>query len=171
MQFLTCLLGVSGILLIAAGCGGSGRPSLVKVTGKITVDGQPVEGALVAMQLITDEKSKYQRPSSATTNAEGEFTPRTYGPEDGLPLGKYRIGIQKRELVGELPKDFNAENPDAYNLRYKWLTPREYADPQSSGLEVEVTSSGLEPAVIDLKTNGRRPEIELTGPQRRANDP
>lgn len=157
--------------LMVTGCGGSGRPSLVKVKGKITLDGQPLEGAQVALQLIADEKSKYQRPSRAVTTAGGEFTPQTYGSDDGLPVGKYRVGVLKREMVGKPPENFNEENPGAFNLKYKWITPREYSDPTSSGLEIEVTSAGMKPDTIDLKTNGKPPEIELTGPQRRAVEP
>lgn len=154
-----------------AGCGGDGRPRLVKVTGKVTLDGQPLEGAIVAFQPITQDKAKYQRPSSGISESSGEFTIGTYGTDDGLPVGKFKVGVVKRELVGKLPDDFNSENAAAYNLKYKWTTPREYADPATSGLEVEVTSSGLKPETIDLKTNGKPPEIELTGPQKRANDP
>lgn len=149
------------------GCGGSDRPKLVKATGTVTLDGKPLEGALVGFQPMTDAKSKYHRPSSAVTDASGKFLLGTYDKDDGVPVGKYKVGVQKRELVGELPKDFNSENPDAYNLQYKWITPRSAADPASSGLEINVTSSGLSPAVIELKALPQ-PEIERTGPQRRA---
>ncbi|WLD15387.1 carboxypeptidase-like regulatory domain-containing protein [Planctellipticum variicoloris] len=171
MQRWMAIAVVMGLALMAIGCGGSGRPRLVKVQGKVTLDGQPLEGAQVALLFVTTEKGKYQRPSRATTDPGGAFTPQTYGNDDGLPVGKYKVGVIKREIVGNLPANFSEENPEASNVKYKWTTPREYADPASSGLEVEVTSSGLKPETIDLKTNGKPPEIELTGPQKRANDP
>lgn len=152
------------------GCGGSGRPSLAKVTGTVHLDGKPLEGAQVALLKITDDKAKYQRPSSAITDAQGKFTPQTYGKDDGLPVGKYKVGVQKRELVGQLPKDFDSENPGKYNLKYKWITPMSAGQPDSSGIEIEVTSSGMKPEVIELKS-ADQPEIELTGPQKRANEP
>lgn len=152
------------------GCGGDGRPSLVKVTGTVTLDGKPLEGASVSLKFVTDDKSKYKRPSGAMTDAQGKFTPQTYGKDDGLPTGKYKVGIQKREPVGELPKNFDPENPNAVNMKYKWITPMAVAEPDSSGIEVEVTSSGLKPEVIELKA-AVPPEIELVGPQRKANEP
>ncbi|HET6423102.1 MAG TPA: hypothetical protein VFG20_05425 [Planctomycetaceae bacterium] len=152
------------------GCGGNGRPRLAKVTGTVHLDGKPLEEAQVAMVLVTDAKSKYQRPSSATTDAQGRFTPQTYGKDDGLPIGKYKVGVQKRELMGQLPKDFDSENPGKYNLKYKWITPMSAAQPDSSGITVEVTSSGMKPDIIELKS-APQPEIELTGPQRKANEP
>lgn len=155
---------------VMLGCGGDGRPRLVKASGTVQLDGKPLEGAQVAMVLVTDAKSKYQRPSSAMTDAQGKFTPQTYGKDDGLPVGKYKVGVQKRELIGQLPKDFDSENPGKYNLKYKWITPMSAGQPDSSGIVVEVTSSGMKPEIIELKS-AAQPEVEQTGPQKRANDP
>lgn len=158
------------LAFVMMGCGGSGRPRLAKATGTVHLDGKPLEGAQVAFVMVTEAKSKYQRPSSAITDAQGKFTPQTYGKDDGLPVGKYKVGVQKRELMGQLPKNFDAEDPSKFNLKYKWITPMSAAQPDSSGIVVEVTSSGMKPDVIDLKS-APQPEIELTGPQKRANEP
>ena len=160
-----------GLCIIPLGCGGDGRPRLVKATGKVTLDGAPLEAAIVAFQPITDEKAKYQRPSNGISSATGEFTIGTYGTIDGIPVGKYRVGVIKREVVGKLPDNYDEENAAAFNLSYKWVTPRDYSDPTTSGIEVEVTSSGIQPATIDMKTNGKPAEIEKTGPQKRALEP
>ncbi len=152
------------------GCGGSGRPSLVKVTGKVTVDGKPVEGAIVAFQYVADAKAEYQRPSTGYTDAAGEFVLGTYAHDDGAPVGKYKVGILKKEVVGKLPENYNSETEGSVNLTYKWMTPRSAADPNTSGLTAEITSSGLNPGTFDLKASPQ-PEIERTGPQVRANDP
>jgi hypothetical protein len=143
---------------------------VIKVTGTLLLDGKPVEGATVAFQPVADAKAKYHRPSSAVTDSSGKFSPGTYGTDDGLPVGKYKVGVQKREVVGN-PGNVTSDNPETVNLKYQWLTPRKYADPSSSGLEVEVTSSAMKPDVIELKSDGAKPEIELTGPQRKANEP
>jgi hypothetical protein len=154
----------------ALGCGGSGRPKLVSVTGTVTLDGKPLEGAIVAFLPDVDAKAKYKRPSSGITDASGKFTLGTYDKTDGAPVGKYKVGIQKREPTTKLPENFNSEVADQMNITYKWVTPREAADPQGSGLTAEVTSSGLKPDTFDLKASAQ-PEIERTGPQVRANDP
>ena len=157
------------------GCGGSGRPSLTKVSGAVTLDGQPLEGAMVSFQFAGDEKDKYKRPSMGTTDAQGKFTVGTYDKEDGLPVGKYKVAIQKRELLTKLPEGASEDSLDSYDLSYKWVTPRKYSDVATSGLEAEVTGSELKPAVFDLKTDGAKPEIEQTGPRAqaraRANEP
>lgn len=153
---------VSIVLVSIAGCGGSERPSLVKATGTVKLDGNPVEGASVGLIFQGDAKSKYQRPSNALTDAQGKFTPGTYGKDDGLPVGKYKVIVQKREVVGELPANYSEENPSATPVTYKWVVPKSYADPATSGLEIEVTSSGLKPETIELKSTGQ-PQVETIG--------
>ena len=155
---------------VTLGCGGDGRPRLVKVTGTVLLDGQPLEGAQVAFQPVTEEKDKFQRPSAGYTDASGKFVLGTYARDDGAPIGKFRVGILKREVVGKLPDNYNSEMEASTNLTYKWVTPRDLADPAGSGLTAEVTSSGLSPDKFEIKSLGQ-PEIEKTGPQRRANDP
>lgn len=160
-----------GLLLISAvGCGGDGRPSLVKVTGTVTLDGKPLAGAIVAFQPITDAKAKFQRPSAGTTDASGKFVLGTYAVDDGAPVGKFRVGIVKREVVGTLPENYNSESESETNLTYKWVTPKSVAAPETSNLTAEVTSSGLTPGSFDLKS-AAEPEIQQSGPQSRANDP
>lgn len=150
---------------------GNGRPGLVKATGKVTLDGQPLEGAKVALQPVTaDAKTAYQRPSSAITNAAGEFIPQTYLKDDGIPVGKYRVAVLKREVVGQLPPGYLEDQPELFNVKYKWITPRSVSLAETSGIEVEVTSSGFQPDVIALQS-AATPEIELTGPQARADEP
>lgn len=167
---LKACLCVAGCLIVFSGCGGDGRPRLIPTEGIVTLDGQPLDGAIVAFQLVVDEKSDYQRPSSGVTDASGKFQLKTYEPGDGAPVGKYKVAIVKREVVGKLPDDFNSEMSESVNLTYKWITPREASDPATSGITAEITSSGLEPKTFDLKA-AATPEIEKTGPQRRANDP
>lgn len=153
------------ICAVATGCGGSGRPSLVAASGKVTLDGAPLAGAQVALVPISPADPKYARPSYGFTNESGEFQAQTYDGEDGLPVGKYQVGVVKREVVGTLPPGFNEENAANFNVKYQWTAPRKYSDPKTSGLELEVTSAGITPDVISLSSGGQKPEIEQTGPK------
>jgi hypothetical protein len=153
-----------------AGCGGSGRPALVPATGTVTLNGDPLEGAIIAFQPIAEGQTEFLRPSRATSDAQGKFTLGTYDPEDGIPVGRYKVAIQKRELMDEEIGDSSSEYADTIPMRYKWITPKTLADPATSGLEAEVTKSGLNPAVFALESSGP-PEIEFTGPHSAGNDP
>lgn len=161
----------AGLLsVLLSGCGGSDRPPLEAATGTVTLNGEPLEGAMVALQPVADDNSRYQRPSRGVTDAQGKFTVGTYGADDGIPAGRYKVGVLKREVVGELPENYNAENESAFNIKYQWITPRSYSDPETSGLTVEVSDAGLIPPVLELQSQGA-PEIEMTGPQSRRNEP
>lgn len=141
------------------GCG-DGRPSLVKVTGKVTLDGKPLEGAQVAFQPVnSDPKDTFQRPASSFSNSMGEFTPQTYVPGDGLRIGKYRVAVVKQERVGNVPEGLNEEQIQQLRMKHKWITPKAASSPETSGIEVEVTSSGMTPNVIELQSVNP-PEIE-----------
>lgn len=157
--------------LLMAGCGGPDRPSLVKASGKVTLDGKPVEGAMVFLTLATPDP-KYKRPARATTDAQGVFSPGTYGDgKDGLPLGKYKVGVQKTEFAEKVPENFNSENPGATPVKMRWLIPKAYSDPETSGLRVEVTSSGMTPPEIQLESGGAKPVVESTAGKPRGNEP
>lgn len=156
-------------ILPAMGCGGADRPSLVKVSGKVLLDGKPVEGATVVFKRENPDP-KYRRPSRAMTNAQGEFTPGTYDSADGIPPGKYKVGVMKMEYVDK-PANFNEENPAATPAKIRWLVPKPVSDPEKSGLVVEVTSSGITPSEIKLETGGAPPVVESTATTRRSDEP
>ena len=156
--------------LAAAGCG-EGRPSMVQATGTVKLDGQPVDKAAIAFQPISDPKAPYRRPSNGVTDAGGKFSLWTYQPNDGIPPGKYKVAVIKQEAVGQLPANYDSEMPGQLNMKVKWIVPKMYASPETSGLEVEVTSSGLQPDTLDLQSGGAKPEVESTGPRSRGNEP
>lgn len=165
-------LQLAGLLLLlscAMGCGGADRPSLVKVSGKVLLDGKPVEGATVYFKRESPDP-KYRRPSRATTNTQGEFTPGTYGSDDGIPPGKYKVGVMKTEYVDK-PANFNEENPAATPAKVRWVVPKQVSSPDTSGLVVEITSSGMTPPEIKLETGGAPPVVESTVPTRNSNEP
>ncbi len=152
-------------VLCLIGCG-SDRPTLVSVSGRVTLDGKPLEGATVAMKLIEQGASQFGRPCRAVTDADGSYRPSAYGDAQGIPPGKYQVAVMKQEI----PPNYNAENPAAVPVNIRWITPRYYSDVVTSGLVVEVSSSGISPEVLNLESTGEG-EIENTGVKRRSNDP
>ena len=162
------------VSLLVCGCGSSySRPDRVPANGKITLDGQPLAGAQIGFRPAAPD-SKYKRPSRAVSDAEGNFSIGTYGAEDGLPPGEYKVSVVKKEPVGELPEDFNLEDPAASSkpVKFQWIVPKKYADANESGITVEMTPDGLSPATIAIETGGQKPEIEVIGgPSSRPSDP
>ncbi len=157
--------------LLLSGCGGGSRPALVEAVGTVTIDGKPLDGAVVVFQPIETSDPKFKRPARATTDAQGKFAPNAYGDAKGLPPGKYKVGVSKREFVDKLPENFNSENPAATPVKFRYLVPKGYEVPESSGLDVEITSKGMTPDTLALDTGGAKPVVESTGARRSANDP
>ena len=168
MRFPNCLPSLLLIAPLLSGCG-DGRPKLVQASGQVLLNGQPLAGALVSFQPVEVNAEAFERPSWTTTDAQGRFTPMTYAAGDGIPVGKYKVAVQKREPVGELPADFNWETADDASVKFQWTTPRKYSSPDTSGLEVEVTGSGMQPDVLNLTADGP-PEIEQSGPRGPVNE-
>jgi hypothetical protein len=141
------------LAMLLAGCG-SGRPALVPVEGTVILDGEPVEGAIVAFQMI-DPPPDYRRPSSAITDAAGKFRVQTYQAGDGLPRGRYKVVIVKQEPLQPLGEDFDAETGtvDGRPIQYKEVIPARYGDPETTDLEAEVTPQGLDPSTFTLSSD------------------
>lgn len=156
IRFFCSLLVVVVTFGTLAGCG-DGRPSLVPVSGSVTLNGTPLEGALIGFE--PDGIDGYSRPSSATTDSSGKFVVGTYDKADGMPKGKYKVTVLKKEVVGKLPENFNSEDTAAnvQPVKYQWTVPQKYATAANSGLTVDVTSSGMTPAEIALTGE---PEME-----------
>jgi len=155
---------LSGLCLLLFGCGGDDRPTLVPVEGEITLNGEPLDGASIAF--FPDSGNQIQRGSKATSSS-GKFTVGTYGKNDGIPVGKYKVTVVKKELMGELPEGYNAEDPEsnAKPVKYQLVVPGKYGDPATSQLQVEVTSEGMTPSSLALEASDS-PEIEVVGKKR-----
>lgn len=139
-----CLFSVSTLL---TGCGKevpSYHVDLVSVSGKVTVNSQPVSGATVTFIA----KSGPSRSSIATTDSHGEYSMTTPPAGEGVLPGPYDVVISKLVLpdgspipADVPPMDVGAEEqlPDQYSS---------FANPSLSA-DVGVAGGSF---VFDLKT-------------------
>jgi len=82
------LLGVAAVA--ALGCGRQFAP----VSGKVTMNGEPVAGATVVFQPIAKEGAIEAGPGSVgTTNEKGEYTLTADTGQNGAVVGKHRVMI------------------------------------------------------------------------------
>src|SRR5262249_53014553 len=88
-------------LLMVLGCG-SGK-KYAPVSGKVTLNGQPLVGATVNFQPIAPPGSVEAAPSSAgKTNEKGEYTLTVATGEKGAWVGQHRVMISALDAqVGE----------------------------------------------------------------------
>lgn len=144
------------LLIISAGCGSSG-PALYNVSGTVTYEGKPVEGASI---LFTPQQG---RPSMGATDASGKYTISTNG-KPGVGAGTYTVTITKQggasggeasaadmppaaehlteEEMAKMQQNMidKMRNASKERGKIKPALPEKYSNPQNSGLTATVTT-------------------------------
>jgi hypothetical protein len=156
-KFFLCLAAV----VVFAGCGGGGSEvGATAVSGTVTLDGQPVEGANVAFA----PKGEGGRAATGITDAEGKFTLTTLEAGDGAMPGSYGVTVTKksggsagfvdpRDQGGEMtPEQMKAvmEAAEGGAQKSKDELPAKYASADTSGLTADVSDSGGNDFTLEL---------------------
>ncbi len=84
---LCCSIVVLGSIF---GCSGSDRPKMYPVSGVVSYNGKPVEGAVVVFSA-----PDAPRAASGKTDAEGKYKLYTYEEFDGAVSGLHEVSISK----------------------------------------------------------------------------
>ena len=116
------------------GCGTKDSLELHPVSGKVSLDGKPCEGAVVTL-IASDEATisrKLDKVPTGYVKSDGSFAIGTNELEDGAPTGKYKVTIfwyppNAHEIMA---KTGNVPN----------LMPRIYGDPKTTNLEINVAA-------------------------------
>jgi hypothetical protein len=95
-----------------AGCGTS-EPETVPVTGVVTLDGQPVDGAAV---VLMSQVAGSGNAARAVTNADGTFTLATFKDDDGVRPGQYKAIVKKADL---LPSAYGSLESTPFDVEVK----------------------------------------------------
>ncbi len=147
-----CSLLLVPVLCVLVGCGGG--IGTVPVSGKVLVDGQPLEDVVVLFSPTASDG----RAASGRTNASGEFVLTTEVNGDGALPGSYQVGVSKYEqdmpdaLQGEVdPSDeaamdamYKALEKRGREVKSKALIAAKYTNPAGSGLTADVKEDGGE---------------------------
>lgn len=135
-KLCTSRFGSLGVLLIAiacltSGCGSSGEHPTAKVSGLVTIDGQPLKFGSV---LFVPEGNL---PSAeANIRSDGTYDLGTYTSNDGAVIAKHKVMITARLASGSaLPEDSVKGAAGTVSA-----IPEKYGDLEKSGLVAEVTA-------------------------------
>jgi hypothetical protein len=81
------------VVTAAIGCGGgSDNPAVAPVSGKVTYNGQPVNGGVVQFTPISSGgKGPVGKPATGNVGADGTFKLSSYGDGDGAVVGKHKV--------------------------------------------------------------------------------
>ena len=124
------------MLVVAAGCGQ--RPTLVPVSGRVSLAGKPLGFGSVMIQPAAGPAAR------ATIQPDGTFTAGTFGPGDGAIAGPatVRVACYEGQQPGAPP---HAGEPSLG----KSLIPARYTQFETSGITVTV-EPGMPPLEIKL---------------------
>lgn len=119
-----CFLLASAALVFLAGCSGS-TADIVKVSGKVTYDGQPVKVGNVQFLPVAGQTGV--QPATGMILEDGSYQ-MTSVHGKGVQPGNYQVSVSSMESIDV------TETP----MPPKYLVPEKYSTPQTSGLTVEV---------------------------------
>ncbi len=129
-------------LLAFAGC--TPRSSaIVPVSGVVTLDGQPLVGAMVNFQPITDKSTAAQAGigSYGKTDDQGRYTLRLIDPDQpGALVGKHTVTVTTAVAADPASDELKLQQPEKIS-------------PKSRTQEIEIPAGGTDQA--DLKLTSR----------------
>lgn len=132
--------------LLLAGChdGPEGPPRVktVRVTGQVTVDGDPEPMLAVSAKPVVGETPTHTTPAGFT-DKEGRFSLSTYEANDGIPAGEYKLLFR----LGQINMMTGQYSGDLFNGKY--------SDPEKAEKTVTVTDSSeaIDVGLIELTTD------------------
>lgn len=132
------------LVLISLAAIGCGKAPTVPVSGRVTLDGQPLEGASVLFQPVVADANADGFGSVGQTDADGRFELKAIGlPHRGAIPGSHRVYISKPLYPpnGEYVADIPNAIPDEYHT--------------GDGISFEVPTDGTIEAAFDLVTPKR----------------
>jgi hypothetical protein len=106
------LLALCLVLTPSLGCGSSQSPELGTVSGVVTVDGRPLEGAIIQFT------PSLGRVSRARTGRDGKYELKYVGNEKGARLGEHKVSISTRWMDEDRATGKITQNPELLPPKY-----------------------------------------------------
>src|SRR5262245_52727183 len=135
------------VAILVVGCS-KGPYETAEVSGRITLNGEPLAGVAVMFQPMAPEGNINPGPGSyGITDADGRYTLTLVGKETpGAVVGKHKVRITPHDAT---PQDISDDTPKR-RPKSKTLIPATY-DLGDPILEFEVPAKGSNAADFDLK--------------------
>jgi hypothetical protein len=149
LLFLPLLLGLAAL----TGCGGGAAGKVVPVTGKITLDGEPLTAGTITFEPDDSKGNKSKSPAGGMVDASGNYKLFTSGKE-GAVVGWYKVGVSPVGMqmggMAPLPESGKLTDPNKNVGPSGGAVNKKYQLPATSGLSIEVVEKP-EAGAYDLK--------------------
>jgi hypothetical protein len=143
-------------LLALVGCGKAAGPEFAPVTGRVTLNGQPLAAGTI--HFVPDESQGSSGPmSTGGMQADGSFSLRGPGRRVGAIVGNHRVYLTMPisdftptpvvidgEVVVQEPKRGGSSDPTAQ-------VPKRYLQPDTSGWTASVVAGGANVYEFEIK--------------------
>ena len=128
-------------VLAAVGCGDKG-PALLKVEGKVLLDGKPISVPVGYVMLHPDagKGNKSQERPIGTINKDGTYRVLT-GAREGVEPGWYKVAV----TAGDPATDYYIK---------KQFIPERYMKPDASNLAIQIAEKAP-PGAYDIKLDSK----------------
>lgn len=143
-----------GVLLagfLAIGC--SNAPPLAEVSGKVTMNGQPLRNVRVEFHPDPDKGTR-GKGSSGTTDASGQFTLTYSDGQPGAIIGHHRVIVTDLDVFGNVVVgrgDYRTDDPKGpKETPTKTRFADRFSSLASSPFSQEV-KPGMGPVILDIK--------------------
>jgi len=151
-------------LLPHAGCGqGLKRPLVHPVNGRVTLEGQPIEGVGLSLRPVFKGEGL---SAFAKTLADGSYTLSSTGGgklSAGAVAGEYFVMLEKFVDVApdQVPPQFTPAPDDSSRQVQQWFSRRESLSTDADGKKSQIISLGLLPeAYSEAETSGLRVTVK-----------
>lgn len=136
---MTCrLLIFVPVMALLAGCGGGPkRPSVAKVTGKVSHQGAPLADAVV---MFYPQEAGGGRPATGRTDASGMFSLTTFETGDGAVVGRHKVTIN----AGAAESESNDPAALAAAEKARAKLPEKLSTVEKTTLSVEVAADATQ---------------------------
>ncbi len=132
-----------GALVTLLGCGSKGG-AFATVSGVVTHNNNPVEGAKVIFHSTVEVDGKSGQAAAALTDSSGKYVIASVGKDPGMPPGLYKVTVTKYEGKSMTGEGMDSGQLDAVSSDtgvtakggIKNLLPAEYATVGSTKLSV-----------------------------------
>ena len=123
------------IVIVEAGCAKPG-PAVTEVQGKVSYNGKAVTAGTVKFVPATLE-GDVVRPASGAIAADGTYQISAFPGRNGSRPGEYQVAVV-------------AYTGSFMDGTAKYLVPKRFADPKTSGLKATVPAKRSEPLILDF---------------------
>jgi hypothetical protein len=126
-----------GLVALAAlvGCSG-GSGSYCTVSGTVSHNGNPVDGARVTLHSTVEVEGKRGNSYAGLTDSSGKYLIAAVGKDPGIPPGMYKVTITKLDQKGNVPTEGMDQGQLDASGGAKNALPKDYENPATTKLSV-----------------------------------